>query len=251
MTQVDRTLTVLPLSEQLQRLVKNAEKVRSEPFQVFKDELSRELLWLRPSVNSISAVSCCKDTPQLGFSGISIAKLERIIKEPLSRPKRRTPEKCLQSWLVRQALTSGGRLELLGDILGGQYWFVSDEIALKTASEKVVADLLLVRVDDDGLASLVNVEIKSERSMETFRQVISFRKALEDPELQADWKRFAEVMIGKNFQWHPSQETHGVVIWPAVGKNPTRALAREKRRDYARLDVVGYQEIPNYALERE
>lgn len=61
----------------------------------------------------------------------------------------------------------------------------------------------------EGLASLVNAELKSVRSMETFRQVLSFRTAIEDPGLQKGWKTFAEVMTGKNFQWHQSQETHG------------------------------------------
>jgi hypothetical protein len=61
-----------------------------------------------------------------------------------------------------QALKSGGRLKVLDDLLGRQYWLVSDEIALKTGSKKVVADLLLVRVDSEGLARLVNVELKSE-----------------------------------------------------------------------------------------
>jgi hypothetical protein len=254
MRQDSHTLTGLPLSEQLQKLVKNAEMVRSESFQAFKDELSRKLLWLRPSVNGISAISCCETTPQLGFSDISSLDLGKIIEKHLSSPKRATPEKQLQSWLIQQALKSGGRLRLLDDVLGGQYWFVSDEIALQTGSKKVVADLLLVRVDAEGLASFVNAELKSERSMETFRQVISFRAALEDPSLQNGWKTFANVMTGKSFQWHPSQETHGVVIWPAVGKDPRRARANAKRKDYARVDLIGYRCDPatnEYTVEIE
>lgn len=130
---------------------------------------------------------------------------------------------------------------MLDKELGGQYWFVSDEIALKTASEKVVADLLLVRVDSDGLASLVNAELKSNRVMETFRQVILFRKALENPDLQEGWKTFAEVMTRQNFQWHPSKQTDGIVIWPAVGDKSMNALANEKRKGYERVDVIGYK----------
>jgi hypothetical protein len=252
MTQLDRTLTALPLSEQLQKLIKNAELIRSGRFQAFKDELSRKLLWLRPSVNGISAISCCDDTPQLGFS-ISDCDLERKMEIPLASPRRNTPEKRLQSWLIRRALKSGGILEPLHDVLGGQYWFVSDEIALKSASDKVVADLLLVAVNSKGLARLVNVELKSERLMETFRQVIYFRTALENPGLQEGWKRFAGVMTGKSFQWHPSQETYGVVIWPAR-QDPMKLRANAKRKDYARVDVIGYQldeETKEYSLHFE
>lgn len=250
MTQLGNTLSASTLAEQLEKLVKNAQTIRSEPFQAFKGELFRKLLWLRPSVNVISAISCCGDTPQLGFSNISLGNLEKKIEKRLSPPRRPTPEKQLQSWLIQQALKSGGRLEVLEKVLGGQCWFVSDEIALKTSSEKVVADLLLVRVDSNGLASLVNAELKSTRSMETFRQVICFRAALEDAGLQEGWKKFAEIMIGKKFEWHPTQETRGLVIWPAR-KDSTNARANVKRGDYPRVDVIGYRhdpEVNGYAL---
>ena len=240
--EVSQNLQVL--SEQLHELVKNAEKVRSEPFEKFKDELSRKLIWLRPSVGGISAISCCENTPQRGSTNISIRSLEKILEKQLLPPGRNTPEKHLQSWLIKSALKSGGRLKVLDDILGGQYWFVSDEIAIKAASIKVVADLLLVRVDAEGLASLVSAELKSDRAMQTFKQVVCFRAALENPGLQKDWKEFAEVMTGKRFQWHPSHETRGVVIWPAVGGNQKNALANEKRKDYARVDVIGYRAVP-------
>ena len=142
---------------------------------------------------------------------------------------------------------------MLDDLLGGQHWFVSDEIALKAGSKKVVADLLLIRVDSEGLASLVNAELKSQRSMETFRQVINFRAALEYPVLQKSWKEFANVMSGKGFQWHPSEETRGMVIWPAVNDS-TNARANTKRKDSARVDLIGYRRVPEsneYILESE
>lgn len=252
MTQADHTLTDSHLSKQLQKLIQNAEKIQSEPFQAFKDELVSKLLWLRPSVGGISAISCCDETPQLGFPKVSIRSLEEILNGELLPPGRKTPEKQLQSWLIQSALKAGGRLKLLDNVLDGQHWFVSDEIALTTASKKkVVADLLLVRVDSGGLASLVNAELKSKRSMETFGQVIRFRDALENPGLRELWKKFAEVMTGQKFQWHTSQETRGVVIWPAVGRNPSNALANEKRKDYPCVEVVGYREIADYTLESE
>jgi hypothetical protein len=246
-----RSLQVM--SEQLQKLLDNARRVRSE-FQGFKDGLSRKLLCLRPSVGGISAISCCEQTPQLGFTNISVRKLGKIMEEQLPVPGRPTPEKHLQSWLIRNALESGGRLKALDDVLGGQYWFVSDEIGIDAAAKKkVVADLLLVRVDAEGLASLVNAELKSNRAMETFRQIICFRAALEHPDLQERWKNFAEVMTGETFRWHPSQDTRGIVIWPVV-KKPMNALANKKRKDYARVDVIGYRVVPkpnDYALDLE
>ena len=64
-SEISQSLQVL--SKRLQKLVENAKIVRSEPFQGFKDELSRELLWLRPAVGGISAISCHGETPQRGF----------------------------------------------------------------------------------------------------------------------------------------------------------------------------------------
>jgi hypothetical protein len=236
----------LSLFDQLQKLIGNAGRIRSEPFQRFADELSRKLLYLRPSVGGISAISCCEDTPQRGFK-VSGQNLERKLETRLLPPGRDTPEKHLQSWLNQQAMKSGGRLKLLDDLLDGQYWFVSDEIALKSYSEKLVADMLTVRVDS-GMASLVNVELKSLRSMETFEQVKSFRRALEEPSLQESWRKFAEIMIGRSFQWHPSHETHGIVVWPApkilTDKRPRKALADTKRKKYERMDLIGYRCVP-------
>ncbi len=252
--EISQSLQVL--REQLQKLVKNADKIRTAS-QGIKDGLSRKLLCLRPSVGGISAISCCEQTPQLGFPNISIDKLEKTMEKQLPGPGRPTPEKHLQSWFIRSAL-DGRRLEALEDVLGGQYWFVSDEIAIETAAKetaakkKVVADLLLVRVDPEGLASLVNAELKSKRTMETFKQVTCFRAVLEHPGLQADWRNFAKIMTGETFRWHPSQDTRGIVIWPVV-KKPMNALANKKRKDYARVDVIGYRvkETNDYTLEFE
>jgi hypothetical protein len=111
--------------------------------------------------------------------------------------------------------------------------------------------MLTVRVDDQGNARLVNVELKSSRQMETFRQVLSFRAVLEHPSLQPAWKRFAQVMTGEEFQWHQSPRTHGLVIWPARRDSAKRALADKKRKEYERVDVIGYQQTPDYRLNRE
>jgi hypothetical protein len=62
-------------------------------------------------------------------------------------------------------------------------------------------------------------------------------------------------MTEKKFQWHPSQDTSGVVIWKAVGEREKNALANRKRKDYERVDVIGYKAVPgelhNYTLKLE
>jgi len=60
-----------------------------------------KLIWLRPSVGGISAISCCENTPQRGSTNISIRSLEKILEKQLLPPGRNTPEKHLQSWLIK------------------------------------------------------------------------------------------------------------------------------------------------------
>ncbi len=228
--------------------------IQAEPFHPFKDRLSRDMLRLRPSARGFSLVSYNPKTPQLGASGLgSVHDLEReldkLLKNPLHGPHRDTPEKELQSWLIHEAAKHDGRMTPLNNVLGGEYWFVSDEIALQiSASKKVVADLLLVKVDAENVAHLVNVELKSKRAMETFNQVILFRPVLEHAELQEMWKQFAEIMTRKKFQWQGVQQTHGIVVWPR-SKNLELARANDKAKTFERVDVVGYQQT--YTFERE
>lgn len=239
------------LSGQLKKLVGNAERIQTE-FSQSKSKLSPKLLWLRPSVDSISLVSCNIETPQKGYSKIhSVRDLDQKLKQTLKKPGRPTPEKKLQSWLIREALEHKGRVKPLEEVLGGgcEYWFVSDEIAIKVnSSRKVVADLLLVKVDTKGVAQLVNVELKYQRAMEAFKQVRLFRDVLELPELQELWRQFAEKMTGKQFQWEQSRDTHGIVVWPK-SEDPARALANDKTQNYKRVDLVGFQEC--FTLKRE
>jgi hypothetical protein len=244
---------VMTLKNDLEKLVETASKVQKEPYQKLRDKLSRKQLRLRPSVGSFSLVSYAAKTPQLGSSNLnSISDLERAQGKKLSKPRRDTPEKELQSWFIREALHNGGIVNPLNDVLkDGQYWFVSDEIAIaikRKPLEKLVADLLLVKVDAEGLAHLVNVELKYDRLTQAFDQVMKFRAALEHPELQGLWKQFAETMTGKQFRWQPSQKAHGIVVWPR-SNDSARALANEKTKKYERVDLVGFKE--NYHLERE
>jgi hypothetical protein len=88
------------LSDWLKELVKSAAMIQAEPFHPLKDRLSREMLRLRPSAKGFSVVSYNPKTPQLGAPGLrSVHALERnldkLLKNPLQRPGRDTPEKEL------------------------------------------------------------------------------------------------------------------------------------------------------------
>jgi hypothetical protein len=123
------------------------------------------------------------------------------------------------------------------------YWLVSDEIAIQTPKTKFVADILLVRQMPDGAAQLVNVELKSNRSMKTFSQVTTFRS--NDRALQIQLQKFADIMTGQNFEWSESAEPRGIVIW--LGLQPGQAAPKrtlEKIAQFKRegIDTIGYRQ---------
>jgi predicted DNA-binding ribbon-helix-helix protein len=230
------------IATNLDKLINHAKLVK-ELEDKYKDNFAGHLR-LRPSVGSFSLVSCADETPQAGHPDLrSEVDLKRWLKEAIQPPKREVPEKKLQSWLIQQARSDGGQIGDISALLDDQFWFVSDEIAINdpATKKKFVADMLLVRVDSDNLAQLVNVELKYDRSMKTFEQVKTFRKVLENLELYAAWQRFSEVMTGQSFRWRPLQEkTYGLVIWPKAN-DPLTARANKNRSDHERIGLLGFQ----------
>jgi hypothetical protein len=203
----------------------------------------RDNMRLRPSAGGFSLVSCGEATPQLGFSGLhGEADLLRRLPQELRPPRRLTPEKDLQSALIREAARNGGRLPSLSRVFGDEWFFVTDEIALRDGLRKFVADMLFVRVDREGLAWLENGELKSLRSMKVFEQTLDFRSAILNPVLRDGWRELSEVMTGRTFKWAPSAETKGVVIWPRGSAGSTAAAGFRSR--FGGINVAGYEKDP-------
>lgn len=262
------------LTAQLEQLLANAKRIKTEEFtevvNEYRDLFDRYSFRLRPSVGSISLVSCSNRTPQLGFSNMtSSASMRRklgSLKEGtagLEVPLRPTPEKSLQSWLISEALHNNGQLKSIEGALDDQhsYWFVSDEIALSASNGdsfdgkgvRVVADLLVVRLDSNGESELVNVELKSERTTKTHGQIETFWDFM-GPDQFALWRELADTMLGGNKRrWKELGDTKGIVIWPGASKNSkpsertAQLLAGYKSKG---IDTIGYFGPP-YIFESE
>jgi len=246
---------------QLDALIENARLITQlRNIAQLADRLKEKQCRLRPSVGSFGLISYSDDTPQRGFSNIrSPSRLTTKLEVAIQPPRRLTREKRLQSWLIRSAFSNKGEMISLSRCLGGKFWLVSDEIAIKAPRDQssnvpnLVADLLLIAEDDGGNAGFVNVELKSSRLKKTFDQVTTFRSLLEDKGLISRWRKFAEIMIGDALRWKESPETRGIVIWPK-SEDPKRAAANKWRGEYERIDLIGYNETlspDRYSLECE
>lgn len=260
------------LKSQLEQLIENARRIKTPEFvkaiEDYSDLFKHHRFRLRPSVNSISLVSCSSWTPQLGFSGITNAtvlrnKLEDLKhgKTSLERPGRETPEKALQSWLISQALANGQKLTSIDAALndGHSYRFVTDEISLRvsdaaqTAADgtRVVADLLLIRTDGHGQSEIVNVELKSNRDMATYEQIRKFRKFMGADQLRM-WRELVGIVLGSDeLQWKQASAVRGIVVWPApagaAAKRTKELLGEHKAND---IDTICYNG-PLYEFETE
>ncbi len=256
------------MNTQLEQLLQNAERVQSDEFleieEKYRDLFNRHQFRLRPSVGSISLVSCASDTPQLGFPQMRSAlhlqnKLEALRMEPAKfcEPGRSTPEKRLQSWLISEAMQNNGRIESIERTLNDDhsYWFVSDEIALTLQTEgskpeKIVADLLLVREDGRGESEFVNAELKYKRTTETHKQVENFWRGFREPKRIALWRQFAETMLGrKERRWKETEKRRGLVIWPSgSSRESTVRLVNDYKAQG--IDTLCYSG-PEYGLHAE
>ena len=247
------------VSSQLASLVKTANLItQDEGIIKLTEQLRSQQLRIRPSVHSFSLVSYSETTPQLGFPDIrSASRLAAKLKQPIPKPCRVTPEKKLQSWLIRSTASTGGELVPLSNLFGSRFWFVSDELAIsvvaiseaKRTRKRIIADLLLVREDDQGLAQFVNVELKSKRTTDTFTQVLNFRPLIEHSELKKVWRQFAQTMTGKVFNWEDASNTHGLVIWPKASDRSRFVMSGDRDQ---RIDLIGYApDASGYTLKIE
>ena len=252
------------LNSQLEQLIENARRIKTPEFvraiEDHSDLFKYYRFRLRPSVSSMSLVSCSHWTPQLGFSGITNAtalrnKLESLKQDKISldRPGRETPEKALQSWLISQAIANGQKLASIDAALndGHSYRFVTDEISLKISDDpqqsgsgnRVVADLLLIRTNGQGESEIVNAELKSQRSTETFEQIDHFWKFMGKDQLNL-WREFIGIMLGNDeLRWKDVNAPRGIVVWPAplgsASKQTRELVAKHKANDIATICYNG------------
>lgn len=199
----------------------------------------------RPASTGFAMIGLLADAPQLGKGALrNPERLAATFDESFERwcasreLGRPTPEKRLQSFLIRDAQTHDGRMAVLNDAAGDgtALHFVTDEVALPARKRKIVCDLLAVRRTRDGWIPVV-IELKTERTLTRLvAQLSGFAEVVDShSELFA---RLASVRLGQEIRFDGGCEKW--MVWPQLtggGPEPREAqLAAEGIR------VVGYRD---------
>lgn len=170
-------------------------------------------------------VGLLPDRPQRGKSGLT--KLERVRTEfePLyarycrdAEQGRRTGEKALQSFLIRESYTHERRLVPIN--LASQdandpveLVFVTDEIALPVAGGKIVCDILALRCDHQR-STPVLLELKDDRMLARLVEQVEGYTTLIDEHAGLFSELFG-VLLGEDVRFDGPTEKW--IVWPAVG----------------------------------
>ncbi len=222
--------------EWLKATIKMAETIRTELGALLE---SGRNVHFRPSTKGFSMVGLLHDKPQLGKSGLRDAKMtaaefDRLFAEHCDGdlPGRSTPEKALQSFLIRDAYAHGRHMHALEVASKGtndavDLLLITDEIPLPFENGKIVCDILALRVDH-GLMTPVLLELKSGRELERLVGQVEQYAALVDTHADLFAKLFAAT-LGREVTFDGPTERW--IVWPAAGWD------RTKPYDATKLDV--------------
>lgn len=206
------------LKTRLEATIGWAEKIRNElgPLQLENGDR----VHFRPSATGAAMVGLTHDRPQRGKSGIRtfrklIANFEDDFKAHClpTEKGRDTPEKALQSFLIRNALSNARRMKALEKALGAntEVLFTTDELSLPDGEDKIVCDVLALR---DGHTPVI-VELKSARHLgRLVQQVKSYADIIDDHRDQ--FSRLYSVILGWDVTLRHAAEKW--IVWPPPSK---------------------------------
>jgi hypothetical protein len=191
----------------------------------------------RPTTTAVTMVGLLPATAQRGRSYQDLRKLAQHFDVEFARhcvdvdQGRPTPEKRLQSFLIRQAQTHQGRLPLSSS---SDLRFVTDELAIVTATGRVVCDLLALRIDGDVVVPVV-IELKSARQLTRLVEQVEAYAAVVDT-----WPTHFATLFGVLLEQTVSftGPCEKWIVWPQAGVHHD---PRAGVLSGAGIVVVGYE----------
>ena len=176
--------------ERFAKIIKNAEKIaRVQSDESAYQKYLESDIHLRPTQDRVSYVSINSNSPQ------TRAKLKKIgdqEKWESVAPGRSTPEKKLQSWLLRNVYQNGRRMAAIEEIVKQKIessreiavFFVVDEIAIYyDGNKRAVCDLLALRRETKSDGSYLwipmQIELKTKRHPDRLVNQLEYSKLFE------------------------------------------------------------------------
>lgn len=199
----------------------------------------------RPSSSGVSMIGLLPNAPQLGMEPVQ--NLDRVVRDfemlfarhcERLAPGRDTPEKALQSFLIRDAYSRGRHMYAIRRASADavDLIFVTDEISLPTDTGERKCDLLAVRRDGARCVPVL-IELKSRRAQkELVEQVTAYARLID--EHAGLFAELYSALLGEPVVLDVPTEKW--IVWPKarMGRDP-----REAELGALGIRVVGYEEI--------
>lgn len=219
-------------TEELKRLATITRYAHAIHTQLLDQDLVKQgRVHFRPTTSGITLVSLAPDTPQLGKSGFQVDHLKSNLDHLFQRYclggslGRATPEKMVQSYLLSDAYSHRLELHVLKagarDLEGTTLHFITDELALRDESGKVLCDIIGLLERGNAQIPLL-IELKSERRMtELIRQLDEYSHLFGT--YRAQLEALFAATLGQIVKFTaPPQKW---IVWPNAGQ------ARDPRED--------------------
>lgn len=198
--------------------------------ELYHEQLLKISAHFRGNVNSCSLISLDSKTPEKGVSNVTEENAKKILEtfNP-EAPKRLTPEKELQAWIINYAIRNDNKLPF-----GEWLQFITSEFAASTKGQKVVNDILAI----DQSNNLVVIELKSKRTTDVMNQAQIFAKFIAEEDVF--FRELTTLLTGK--AW--CGKVRCIAIWPH-----SNGVTRAKNEKYHDVEVIGY--LDNYSFYPE
>ena len=194
--------------------------------QEFKNELIENEVHFRGSLHALSLISISKKKPEMGviyrnYRSRSLDTLKSYIQEIKNKPcpKRPTPEKTLQAWIIKQTQINGGYLPFNNSVK-----YITSELAIKNDGTKNVSNIVGY---DIHTQQIVIIEIKSNRLFNRLKEQVD---------------KFAEIFTENYALFQQLIQLHGfselakiprkVIVWPMARTSPLEKWAEAGVREY-------------------
>lgn len=206
----------------------------------------------RPTGDGISLISLLPESPQRGPDRCykTIESLREAFEDDFmtycvgNKPERPTPEKQLQSYVIREIYLRKGqqwmcKTEQISSKIFDDIEFVTDEITHPKTGER--GDLLAVRKYDNQYTPVV-IELKTERIREVALQAKAAAKSIRDH--TEFYKKLYSAILDKKIVFGSECQVERWIVWPNLASRKRKLFRDGKEDEMLRngIGIVQYQE---------